>query len=336
MFVTISARVLTYQIWSALRRLNLKNKSLFTNNHRFYYVHKQLFSNALHNIIPNDGEREKSLASENNIFEKSLQKSQDTINFHSIETDFAYKVINNLKNDCEPFKMPASVKEDLQINEIQDIMNKDCTSFKVPELIEHLEKISWYAYMNHGKVDKYKYQYILDTLLKFNTCYDNNMLYRILYSLELWSASTDDLYHMHFLQSFEKNFMHVKQSTKETLLINFLLYRLNFLNDSSFAHKSLANINITTLDCKDLLQYAFLLRAINQRILISLRELEQVFAKNAILMNINELGLMSLLFYRYKYKYTEQHLLLLFMKNFKENIVSMDGVCIGAIIKSLK
>ena len=317
MFPEKLKKVIKFKRWISFQKLDHIIKHISNTGIRNHY-----------SACNDDSPQEKfTLRSSRQTYPKSKQ-----YNYNPVEGAHAYKIVRN--SDDNAYKA-LSGAENTNFN-LENLLNKQWISMSNAEILENLKILSYYIFKNQDEIDP-KYYEILLIIISHCSNFNDNELHHLLNCLEVWNIESYEIVHKHISAIIDEECLERMQnwSIDEIFLFNDHFYKLGIGRSSRFAQNSLKTMLIKNMSLQNLVQYAFLMK-VNRRTLIRFDIFEHYLLKYANEMTVEEIGIISMAFFKYETAIRNKDLQRIFMHKLCENINTVSDIALASILKVLR
>lgn len=305
--------------------LNLNEKILNVNYGRLLY----------HNTKILYFDRDKFLLKQNITRFKNILKST------SLEVTYARNVLRNSEAYTNCLADSLIKKTDINITDVQELIKKEWIIMPNEELLNNFEILSCYVNKKKNElISNDKYKTLVNVLSVKCKYFNNKELMHLLNCLELWPLNQNNNLcskMIKILQIIDQEYCNrlPSLSVDDIFLINDYFCKVNFLGMSNFMNMSLTTLNFNKLSFTNLVQLMFFMK-VERNLKIPLPTIEQHLWKYYDKFTIEELGIISMAFFKHECKIQDKQILLKIMNKLQNNLNVVDDVTLIAILKTLR
>ncbi|XP_014224204.1 uncharacterized protein LOC106650599 isoform X1 [Trichogramma pretiosum] len=303
-------------------------------------ISKTNFDTNLPNIERNRST--KDIRKSENLSESSISRQAHkkiSKHFKSTEINFARKVLEKSDDYSNSLSTSLTIKQNLSEFEIQEILDKQWQSMSNGEVLQNLESLSNYAYKNPNIISVYDEKGVMRILKTRCMLFNDDEFRLFLKNLEQLQGQNKKIIQGTFWRIINAECF--KRSSnwtiEEILMMNDQLAKLD-LTWVPFYEGSLLKMeaNFSKFSPANLVQYAYLIRISSKKINVNFKQFEYHVHKSVDRLTIEEIGIISMAYFRYETSLKHTNLLLHIMTALENNIDSVSEMSLAAILKILR
>ena len=254
----------------------------------------------------------------------------------AVESHYARKIFESSKDYSKTLAKSLKSKDILCEDEIKQILHKQWISMNNSDLIGNLKLLS--RFESDHNVNNLEYVGIFEVLANRCSSFSDDELHEFLKCLESWIPQKEDLIKIYFEKTIDHECMKrfSEWSIDEILLTNDQILKLNLIK-SKFIKHSLHKISkkFNQFTCANLVHFAYLLK-LSRGTNVDFNNLEYFLEKVIDKLSIDEIGIISLTFFRYETSIKRKSLLFKIIHKLEENIENVHNISLAAILKMLR
>ncbi|NP_001135929.1 FAST kinase domains 5-like [Nasonia vitripennis] len=325
MFAERLSRLINCKEWNVLRKLD---SAVRCNSH--YSRQDNAFCKFLY---------KKQILLNNNCL-KQWHTTTANITYLPQENIYARSILDSSEAYSHCFATPLPSKKeltDLKLDKVNSLMEKSWISMKNEEILKNFELLTYYASQNSESLKLPKYSGIVEVITNRLSSFSDQELQHLLKCLGLWDKRPSDPALRNFWQALDAECVRrlANWSIDEIFLMNDLWFKSRCPRFSNFITKSLTQVNTYKMTPTNLVQYAYLLK-INNKVLLDLSSFEHNVEKCIHQLSIEELGVISMAFFKYEAIIKSKYLLITLMQKLQQNLHTVSDISLSAILKILR
>ncbi|NP_001135930.1 FAST kinase domains 5-like [Nasonia vitripennis] len=310
-----------------LRKLNLISKNLLNTN-----SHVNLYHSKAIRCLYSDKSRINNIILRESHTKAEIQAPLNT-------TGFAHRFMESSEAYSNTLSSTLKVNEDLQIEEIESILQKQWISMSIPEILENFECLSINARKNEESINHPKYHGILEVLKNKLPDFIDQQIHHFFRCLELWKYDGTEEVYKSLLTTLDNECLKRMPgwSTEEILLTNDHFYKLRMARYLEFTWHSLRKLGSKPrkMTPTHLVQYAFFMK-MNRRLPIRPYEIEYRVEQHFDNFTIEELAIIALAFSKYEAPIRSNQLMVKIIKTLVSEIDNVNDYCLKALVDILR
>lgn len=263
-------------------------------------------------------------------------------NWEGTENRHAHSIMENSKSyDSTIAKIPVNKCQKISADDVDDLLRKNWRLEPVSKLVHSFRQISHNANENNENIYSPRYENIVKSIACNSKILDDDQLCNVLKSLALWFIEANDedsdFSRLCTALDLECENRANSWSTEKVLLVSDHWYRLRLIRKSRFVSKSIIRLgtNPETLSPRHLVQLMFY-TSVSRSKLVNFREVEARLCSSVKLLNINELAIVALGFFKSQTQIRDRKLLTMIIQRTIREIESIDEISLAAILKVVR
>lgn len=268
--------------------------------------------------------------------------AQPYTNWEGVENRYAHSVMEkNERYHSTVALIPAKKSSPVSKNELVDALSKNWRLEGISETVETLRRVSQFARDNNEDIYAEEYATLLDYVADNSKLLTDEQLLNVLQSLMLWFIQTidDNSAYSRLCSALDQECeaRGQKWSTKKQFLVLDHWYRLRLIRRSKFARNTITRLgnDAAILSPSNIVQLMFYVSVSRTR-LVNFRQIEAYLNLNAKLLNIDELAVVSLGFFKTQTAIRDRRLLGYIIRRTIKEIESIKDISLTAILKVVR